>query len=70
MKLCIGPKLFHEFDIPLKGEHNKENAEELYKYLCSAQWHFANLEDTSTRLILNDPADSNKKPLSVFYVYM
>lgn len=70
MKLCIGPKMFHDFDIPLKGEHKKENAEELYEYLCSAQWHFANLKDTSTRLMLNDPADSSKEPLSVSYIYI
>ena len=68
LKLCIGPKLFNEFDIPLKGKPTKENIENLYKYLCSVQWYFANLKDTSSRMMLNDPADPEKQPLSISYI--
>ena len=59
-KMCVGPKLYSGFDIDLDADYNKNDFDELQNYLCSVQWHFANLDDTSTRMMIPDPEEEGK----------
>jgi hypothetical protein len=61
---CVGPKLFDGFNISLSESYNKKKMEKLLDYLQSVQWHFANLEDTSTRIAIPSPDDEDN-PLTI-----
>ena len=61
---CVGAKLLEGFKITLTEDYNEKKMEKLLDYLCSVQWHFANLEDTSTRMVIPSPNDEDN-PLSI-----
>ena len=61
---CVGPKLLEGFGIDLSAKYNKKKMEKIIDYLCSVQWHFANLEDTSTRMVIPSP-DDDSHPLTI-----
>lgn len=63
--ICVGPKLFQDFEIPLTGEYDNEDREELMDFLRYAQWHCANLKDTRSRLLLTSPSGDSDKRLTV-----
>ena len=62
--ICIGPKLFAGFDIPLAGAYERSCAETLMSYLCAIQWHCAGLEGTGTHMQLTSPNDETGKKLT------
>ncbi|MDO4462150.1 MAG: hypothetical protein Q4C30_06615 [Bacteroidia bacterium] len=57
--MCIGAKVYNDFDIPLRSEYKKEYMDTLQEYLLSIQWHFANLKDTSTDLVIQSENGNN-----------
>lgn len=64
-RICIGAKLYSDFDIPLSGEYDKEYMDTLQNHLCSVQWHFANLKDTSTRMVLPSPSGDEREAKTI-----
>lgn len=54
-RFCVGPIMFEGFDLSRK--YSKRKMDKLLKYLSSVQWHFVNLEDTSTRMVIPAPDD-------------
>lgn len=60
-KFCLGAKFFEGFDIPMSDDIDKEVKDQFFDYLCSMQWHCANLEDTSTRMVLASPDGDKEK---------
>lgn len=61
---CFGPNLANYYQINLSNP-TIEDLEELQEYLSGLQWRFADKTDTSTRMILPDPADKDARPLSI-----
>ena len=57
---CVGPKLLDGFNINFGEKYKKGKMKRLLDYLCSVQWHFANLEDTSTRLVIPSPNNDGR----------
>lgn len=57
---CIGAHMFKEFNISLTEDYNQEDAINLMKYLCDIQWALAKSKDTSSRLSMPSPYDSEK----------
>lgn len=64
-KFCLGAKLFEGFDIPMSEDIDKEVKDQFFDYLCSMQWHCANLENTSTRMVLASPDSDPEKGLTL-----
>lgn len=62
--ICFGPVLAKSFDIDLSNPQ-EDTFESLQEYLTNLQWHFANKENTSTRLAIPDPTNENDRPLGV-----
>ena len=61
---CVGPKLLDGFNISLTEKYKKGKMDRLLNYLRSVQWHFANLEDTSTRMAIPAP-NGEDHPLTI-----
>jgi hypothetical protein len=61
---CIGPKLLEDFNISLTEDYKKKKMDKLLDYLCSIQWHFANLKDTSMDMVIPAP-NGDGNPLSI-----
>ena len=57
---CVGPRLLDGFNINLGEKYKKGKMKRLLDYLRSVQWHFANLEDTSTRMVIPSPNNDGR----------
>lgn len=62
---CLGPNLYSNFDIPLAGDYEKENADRLLEHLCYMQWGCVNMKDTHTRMIIPSPTGEVEDGLSI-----
>ena len=65
---CLGPHLFKAFEIDM-SDPRQEQLQSLQDYLVNLQWHFADKEDTSTRLALPNPAGEDERPLNISLIY-
>ena len=65
---CLGPHLFKAFDIDMADPHQNQLLP-LQNHLVTLQWHFADSENTSTRLAVPDPNYEDGKALSVSLIY-
>ena len=61
---CVGQRLFEGFNISLYEKYKKGKMKRLLDYLSSVQWHFANLENTSTQLVIPSP-NSDGRDLTI-----
>lgn len=66
--ICVGPKLYQDFGIPLSGECDSDNMDKLMEHLCFIQWHSVNWEDTSTRMVLSSPSGDKKLTISMICI--
>lgn len=65
---CVGPRLARDFNI-IRFNSDIKNMYSLQDYLSGVQWTYANKENTSSRLELNDSDDENARPLSLSIIY-
>ena len=65
---CFGPALAKAFDLFL-DDPCIEEIHGIQDYLANLQWHFADKEDTSTRLALPNPAGEDERPLNISLIY-
>ena len=64
--ICIGPRLLSDFEITWEDDTDiEEDIDRLQDYLVSVQWHLANLEDTSTRMVMPNPNDQEERSKSI-----
>lgn len=63
-EFCFGPVLANSFHIDLNC-NSTEGMDEMLDYLTDIQWTFADKEDTSTRLAIENPYGEDEKSLSV-----
>lgn len=61
---CFGPHIIRHFDIDLDDPFI-EDIHMIQDYLLGLQWKFADMKDTSTRMLINNPDDEDDRPLSV-----
>lgn len=64
---CFGPILTRDFDIDLSDPYT-EDINDIQDYLSGLQWKFADKENTSSRLALQNPNDE-ERPLSISLIY-
>ena len=64
-KICVGPKLYQSFNIPLNEAYDKDDMNKLMEHLCSIQWSCMNLKDTSTHMVLPPPSSEQDNALSL-----
>ena len=64
-KFCLGACFFQNFDIPMKGDIDKEVMNRFMDYLCMMQWRCADLKDTSTRMVVPAPDGDSEKCLTI-----
>lgn len=59
--ICIGPKLLNGFGIALDGDYYMDDIERLQHYLISVQWLLSDKKDTSTRMVIPDENNENRR---------
>lgn len=55
----LGAKMFFDFDIPMNMDYQKEFMYTLEEHYCNLQWLIGNQKNTSTRMVLPAPEESN-----------
>lgn len=69
-KICLGAKLFQLLHIPLQGETHKFFRDRFLKHLCTTQWDYASLKDTSTHLAIAPKDGGFERSLSLSCIYI
>ena len=64
---CFGPSMARDFDIDLSDPYT-EDIYDVQDYLSGLQWKYANKENTSTRMAIQNPNDG-EEPLSISLIY-
>lgn len=60
IKFSIGSEILKSFNIDLRWEINTKSKNELFDYLVTLQWFFADMKDTDSRMAIRDDNDPER----------